>query len=180
MKPRRFKPHSRCTLRGSLFLSLLLSLLLTSPALSMSREELPPDNSQALAGVEEARIVFDINLSSGQKLALYLEVIRQTYHDLLKAGRQPEIILAFRGASVRLISTETWSFGQEEQQSLQQAALILRELKGLGIRLEACAIATKLFKIDQATILPEFRLVGNTFISLMGYQSKGYALIPIQ
>lgn len=138
------------------------------------------DDADALTGVTAAKTLFDINLSEPQKLGLYLRVINQTYDDLLRQGRQPEMVVAFRGASVRLISTERWSFSEEDQQQLIQSASLLKELKAKGVRLEACSIATDLFRIDTDTILPEIKVVGNTFVSLTAYQSRGYNLIPIQ
>lgn len=134
----------------------------------------------ALEGMKSAKTLFDINLTEAKKLELYLNVIKQTHADLVRQGLTPKIVIAFRGASVRLVSTETWSFTEDDQQSLERSAKLLKELAALGIRLEACSIATNLFKVDNSTLLPGIEVVGNTFISLTGYQSKGYALIPIQ
>lgn len=146
-----------------------------NPALSA-----PIDDSDALRGIKAAKTIFDINLSDAKKLELYLGVIRLTREDLVRQGQNPDIVIAFRGASVRLVSTETWVFSEEDQRSLQKSALILKELRELGAKIEACSIATNLFKVDNNTILPGIKVVGNTFVSLMGYQTKGYALIPIQ
>ncbi|SDO66394.1 DsrE family protein [Desulforhopalus singaporensis] len=138
------------------------------------------DDSDALAGVGAAKIIFDINLNDANKLELYLGVIERTRNSLVDQGFDPDIVIAFRGASVRLVTTETWSFTEERQLSLKRSAQMLRELAGAGVKLEACSVAVELFKVDRKTILPEIKIVGNTFISLMGYQSKGYALVPIQ
>ncbi len=45
--------------------------------------------------------------------------------------------------------------------------------------MESCSIATKLMGVDNVTFIPYVKPVGNTFVSLIGYQKKGYALIPI-
>lgn len=136
-------------------------------------------DGDALAGLKSSKTVFDINVSDVNKLDLYLGVIGKTRLDLLRQGVEPEIIIAFRGASVRLVNSETWSFSEEDQQVLNKVAAYLKELSSQGVKLEACSIATDLYKVDNATILPEIKVVGNTFVSLTGYQSKGYALIPI-
>jgi intracellular sulfur oxidation DsrE/DsrF family protein len=138
------------------------------------------DDSDALHGVHTTKGLFDINVSDAQKLELYLNVIKKTHDDLVAQGQRPDFVIAFRGASVRFISSELWSFSVEDQQSLQRSAAMLRELKALGVKLEACSIATDLFKIDNSTILPEIKVVGNTFVSLIGYQAQGYGLVPIQ
>lgn len=138
------------------------------------------DDSVALDGVHNPKTLFDINLTTAKKLELYLEVIKKTYDDISRQGHKPDMILAFRGGAVRLINSETWSFSEEDQLSLKKSAILIDDLVQLGIKVEACSIATNLFKIDNSTLLPGIKVVGNTFVSLTGYQNKGYALVPIQ
>ena len=47
-----------------------------------------------------------------------------------------------------------------------------------GVKLEICLFAAEVFGVDPASVLPEIKRVGNGWISLIGYQSKGYALVP--
>lgn len=156
-------------------LILFMGLITTNAAMSA-----PYSDTKALEGVTASKTLFDINISEAPKLELYLSVIKQTHEDLVRQGVTPEIVIAFRGASVRLVSTETWAFSEEEQKSLERSAQLLAQLAGNGIRLEACSIATNLFKVENSTLLPDIEVVGNTFVSLTGYQNKGFALIPIQ
>lgn len=142
-------------------------------------EKAPPDNAHALNNVNSAKTVFDVNVGKADKLLLYLTVIRKTHDTLVAEGLKPEFVIAFRGATVRLLTTETWSFEEEDQVSLNNARTMLKEFNDAGIRLEVCSVATGLHNVDNNTVLPELRLVGNTFVSLIGYQSKGYALVPI-
>jgi intracellular sulfur oxidation DsrE/DsrF family protein len=134
----------------------------------------------ALESVQTTKTLFDINVSTANKLELYLQVIEQTYDDLVRQKQTPVFVIAFRGASVRLITTENWAFSDEDQESIKKAAASIHQLSNKGVKLEACSIATRLFKVDNKTILPEVKVVGNTFVSLVGYQTKGYALVPIQ
>jgi hypothetical protein len=46
--------------------------------------------------------------------------------------------------------------------------------------MEACSFATRLFGIDNGTLLEGIKPVGNTFVSLTGYHAQGYASIPLQ
>ena len=39
--------------------------------------------------------------------------------------------------------------------------------------------AMRIFQADPALLIPGDKLVGNVFNSMMGYQTKGYALIVI-
>lgn len=68
----------------------------------------------------------------------------------------------------------------------QEAGGILMEIESnvealaeLGVRQEICAVATRVFGIDNKTILPGLPLVGDGFISLIGYQAQGYHLVPV-
>lgn len=137
------------------------------------------NDNDALKSVENTQALFDINVGTAQKLELYLQVIQQTYDDLIRQKQSPDFIIAFRGASVRLITTKNWAFSDDDQASIKKAASLIRNLNDLGVQLEACSIATTLFKVDKMSILPEIKVVGNTFVSLIGYQTKGYALVPI-
>ena len=139
----------------------------------------PPDDSDALNGVKEGKVIFDINMSEPKKMTLYLMVIKQTVDDLKSQGVEPDVILAFRGLSVRLISTDREQVELEDFVHLDKIAEQLAELKTLGVRMEACSVATKLFNVDNQSLLDGIKPVGNTFVSLTGYQAQGYANIPI-
>lgn len=45
--------------------------------------------------------------------------------------------------------------------------------------MESCSISTRLLDIDNESIIPGIKPVGNTFVSQIGYQKKAYAVIPI-
>lgn len=139
-----------------------------------------PNDAMALSGVSSGKVVWDINTGSSSKLALYLGVIEETYDDLVRQGVTPDMVFTFRGESLRIISLEhdqitLDSFPDIKQSAQKLHALMLRP----GIRMEACSIAARIFEVDTGKILHGIRPVGNTFVSLIGYQSKGYAIIPI-
>lgn len=138
------------------------------------------DDRDALRGVQKAKGLFDVAVSDAKRLEFNLKVIQRTYDGLVQQGQTPELIVAFRGPTVRLINTETWSFTEEDQETLKRVSLLLSTLKKQGVRFEACSVATGLFRVDNETILPEIKVVGNTFISLIGYQAQGFSLIPIK
>lgn len=137
------------------------------------------DDADALKGVTVGKAVFDVNLGDAGKLALYLSVIKETHEGLVKQGVKPDLLMAFRGPSVLLISTNREKIPADQQAKYDEVAKLIKELKGLGVKLEACSIATRVMKVDNATIYPEIKVIGNTFISLMGYQRNGYAYVPV-
>lgn len=160
----------------------LLTTFLLSLALLCATNvfaETVPDDSDALKGVKTGKVIFDINMTEPKKMTLYLMVIRQTVDDLKRQGVEPDVILAFRGLSVRLISKDREQFELEEYMHLDKIAEQIADLGAQGVRMEACSVATRLFKIDNNTLLDGIKPVGNTFVSLTGYQAQGYANIPI-
>jgi intracellular sulfur oxidation DsrE/DsrF family protein len=48
-----------------------------------------------------------------------------------------------------------------------------------GVKFEICLIAVKYAGIEPSSILPEIKQVGNGWISVIGYQARGYSLVPI-
>lgn len=138
-----------------------------------------PDDSAALAGVETGKVIFDINMGDPKKMTLYLTVIGQTVDDLERQGVEPDVILAFRGHSVKLVSTDRESFELTDFEHLDRIAEQVAELQKRGVRMEACSVACRLFNVEQTTLLEGIKPVGNTFVSLTGYQAQGYANIPI-
>ncbi|WP_028109596.1 DsrE family protein [Ferrimonas futtsuensis] len=133
-----------------------------------------PLDTQALKGVAQGKALFDINLSELEKLPLYLQVIEMTHDGLTAQGTAPDFVIAFRGASVQFIH------GQDgHNPARQKIASQIQRLKARGVRMEACSIATELFGVDNSQLLPGIEPVGNTFISLIGYQSQGYSSIVI-
>lgn len=138
------------------------------------------DDRDSLQGLTEVRPLFDLNVSNPDELLFYLKVIQQTVSSLQEQKQKIDCIVAIRGGAVRLVTTENWSFDEEEQQKLRDARARIDELARSGVKFEACSVAMGLFKVDPATLLPTVKGVGNTFISLIGYQSKGYVIVPVK
>jgi len=158
------------------FLPFLLLLLLVPGIASADK----PSDASALEGVTSGKIAWDINMSSADKLLLYLKVMDETYEDLKRQGVEPDMVLTFRGPSVRLITTERTDVPLDEEPHYDGIA---EQMQGLlakpNVRAEACSVATRLTGVDADTLLPGIEHVGNTFVSQIGYQAKGYAIIPI-
>lgn len=157
------------------FFSLLLGLMVSTGAFAASK----PDDADALKGVTEGKVLFDINMTDAKKMTLYLMVIRETVEDLKRQGVKPDVVLAFRGLSVRLISKDREQMELTDFDHLDKISAQLADLQKQGVRMEACSVATRLFRIDNGSLLDGIKPVGNTFVSLTGYQAQGYANIPI-
>jgi intracellular sulfur oxidation DsrE/DsrF family protein len=55
----------------------------------------------------------------------------------------------------------------------------IEHFRQTGIVLEQCDIAARTFDVDPKDILPGIRVVDNGFVSMIGYQTKGYAVVPM-
>ena len=133
---------------------------------------------EALEGVGSAKAIFDVRIGQPQSAALHLKLIHQTYKDLAMAKKKPNFVVVFIGPSVKLISKNRAEFTLEDQQSLDEIATAVSDMKRDGIKTEVCGVALKIFKVDPASVLPEIKKVENGWISEIGYQAKGYSLVP--
>jgi|WetSurMetagenome_2_1015567.scaffolds.fasta_scaffold40957_5 predicted peroxiredoxin len=164
-------------MKTSFYSITLLGLCVILPSKGFSQEI---NDSSALENLSTGKVLWDITIDNPKKLALYLSVIKETYEGLLKQNVSPDMIFTFHGGVVKLISTNPEKVPLEDHDELDKVQQLLNELqKKEGVKMESCSIATRLFGIDNKTILEGIKPVGNTFISIIGYHSKGYAVIPI-
>ncbi|WP_018141775.1 DsrE family protein [Thioalkalivibrio sp. ALJ7] len=158
---------------SSLFLLLALSLT------TLSVQADAPTDARALEGVDQGRVVFDLNNNDPELMALYLMVIRETFEDLTDQGVEPDMILTFRGRAVTMVSEDRERFELTEFDHLDAIEDHIAALQEKGVHMESCSVATRLFGVDHGELLPGIEPVRNTFVSLTGYQAQGYAVIPI-
>jgi intracellular sulfur oxidation DsrE/DsrF family protein len=128
-----------------------------------------------------AKVVWDINLADPKKLLLNFRVIRQTYDDLERANVRPDMVFAFRGPVVRLISSEPGQLSPEDANAVETVQQLLGDMvKKPGVSMQACGISTQAMGVEDKKLLSGIARVSNSFLSLIGYQARGYSLIVIQ
>jgi len=150
--------------------SLIVAIMLTGSLSSTLQAAPKPEVSEALSGLTAARVIVDVRVPDLEKLVFNLRLFEETFEGIEKQGVKADMIVAFRGPGVRLLTVA----------ALDEEALdLFRTLKKKGVRFEACAVAMRVFKADPAKLLPEVKLVPNGFYSLIGYQNKGYATIAV-
>ena len=90
------------------------------------------------------------------------------------------MVLVFIGETVKYLSTkQDEAFEMENEEHLESIQNSIKRLANLGVRMEVCAVATKVFKIDNNTIPKEMDIIADGFISLIGWQTQDYKLVPI-
>lgn len=162
----------------SLVFMVLLCTLLSPPA--RAEQPLPaPDDHAALANLSSGRAVFDIRIGEPQQLLFALKVIDETAAGLRRQKVSPEFILTFRGATLPLLKRSAPAGKPGEQAVLAEIHERLDEFRQQQMPLEACNVAARVFRVEAADLDPSLKLVGNSIISLIGYQQQGYALIPM-
>lgn len=137
------------------------------------------DDSAALKGIKEGKIAFDIHEGNPKLLLARLNVIDETRQSLIQQGVTPSFILAFRGPATKLVQTDQDKIKPEDRELAAKVAARIKEMsKAPGVEgFEQCAVASRTQETKTELVLPEIRVVGNGFISLMAYQAKGYAYI---
>ena len=134
-----------------------------------------------LKGLKSVKAVFDFELGNPQSALLHLKVIDQTFKDknIRAITKKPDIVVIFIGPSVKLTSKKKEGFSAEDQKILDEFASTISELSKEGIKFEICLVAAKAYGVEPSSILPEVKQIGNGWISLIGLQAKGYAIVPV-
>lgn len=156
-------------------------LLLTSLFLFISTPSTAEiDNSSALEGLTQVKAVFDINQGNPERLKLRLQLVEMSWKQLKKAGANPDFILTFRGKASFLMTAGMKHIAIEDRDVQQEIHALIEQFSNRGIPLEQCAVAASIAGIDVEDFIPQLKVVANGYISLMGYQNKGYAFIPME
>ena len=134
------------------------------------------DDARALASLAEAPVIHDVRTAEIKSLQFILKVIADTRNGLLEQNVTGDVIVSMRGPTVKLLVT-----GSQVGTPEARAALAKRisTLSAQGVRLEACGYALDLFALDPQDLIDGVTPVGNSLLSLIGYQNKGYAYIPM-
>lgn len=160
---------------------LTLVLLICLPHVTAQAETTPSINdAAALKGVAVGKGVFLIDFTDPGKTAFYLEIIRGTHAGMRRQGVTPDFVVVYIGPTVRFLSRQPdFDLEMQHGDNLKAVAEQVAGLHELGVRQEVCAIATRVFKVANESLLPGLSLVGDGFISLIGWQSQGYRLVPL-
>jgi len=133
----------------------------------------------AMKGVNSVKVIFDMRDGIPELAALHMKLIHDTYKELSAMKKEPVFVVVFMASAVKLISSNRTEFSAEEQKYLKEIADTISKMSEDGIHLEVCLAAVKYFGIEPASIQSEIKQVGNGWISEIGYQGRGYTLVPV-
>lgn len=154
---------------------LIVILLFTCSPLYASE----PRNDDALKGLTAAKVVFDINVGKPNMLLLRLKFVDKTYQQLSKFGVTPSFVLAFRGKASRYVTNTEDYVHPDDLAKKREVEEWIKHFSKTGMTLEQCELAAELQGIDNDEFLPQVKVVANGYISMIGYQNKGYAFVPM-
>ncbi len=133
----------------------------------------------AIDGQKSIKIIFDVNVGEPEKLLFRMRLIDQTYSELQEAGITPVFVIAFRGEASRFITRGSLYLPEEDRPYKQKMREWLKRFKEKGFTMQQCTKATDLLLIDIKDLVSFVKPIRNGYISLAGYQSQGYSLIPM-
>jgi hypothetical protein len=155
--------------------ALLIAVLVTpvtTPANQLS-------DANALKGLKAVKVVCDVNVGDPELLLRRVGQIDDTYTQLIDAGIQPTFIVAFRGPATKYVTRGTGYVSPEHLAIKKEIQGWIDQFHENGFILEQCAIAARAQKVSYDDLLPQITVVQNGYISIVAYQNRGYALLPM-
>jgi len=158
----------------SLLFAAAFVTLLSTPALAVGYDS-------ALKGVNNYDAVFEVTQASPKVANIVFWAVKNAYEvaEVKKLSKAAKTVVVFHGPAVKLLSSNKAPFNGEEWAEVEKFQATLRQMKKDGVKLEVCLYAAKVMEVDKATIIPEIDQVGNGFVSVIGYQMQGYAVVRI-
>ncbi|MDW7710877.1 MAG: DsrE family protein [Deferrisomatales bacterium] len=168
------KGKAKCLVRVCAGLVWVAAAVCFSPAAAQ-------EYAAALQGLERLDVVFDVAQGNPAAANVVFWAVRDVYQaeEVRALPEKPRVVVAFRGPAVRLLSTKREGVTREDAEAMDRFAATLREMKKDGVRLEVCLYAVQVLGVDPASLLPEVDRVTNGFVSVVGYQNQGYAVVAI-
>jgi len=134
--------------------------------------------NEALAGVKSVKALIDFRTGNPQKALVYLTLIDDTFNDrnIQAVTAHPDFVINFGGESVKLFAKDGKGYSTEEQKTIDQIKDKITAMAKEGIEFDYCAYGGKLFGVDP-TKVSGVGVVDNGWVSLVGYQARGYSLL---
>lgn len=135
----------------------------------------------ALKGVKDFDVVFDFTHGDPKVANIILTAVDSVDDatEVSSMPNEPKIAVVIHDYAVKLISTERGDYDDAAWAEVQKFQNTLKEMKKQGATLEVCQYALDVFGVDRDSVIPEVDQVPNGFVSVIGYQEQGYALVRI-
>ena len=162
-----------------LYLSVMIVLaVLVTCSVSFSSQT-SFDNNRSLNGITKAFVYFDISLKDDKLLVFRMGLLDKTIRMMQEEGLEVTTVIGFRGGASRFITKDDHYVLEEEVENKTKIQDWIKRFSSQGITIEQCAIAAEMNDIKVDDFLSEVNIVGNGYISLVGYQAQGYSVVPM-
>lgn len=137
--------------------------------------------NNALKGVQGFDAVYEVTQGNPKVANIVFWAVKNSYEapEVKALSKAPNIAVVFHGPAVKLISSDNEFFNGAEWAEVEKFQETLRQMKKDGVKMEVCLYAAKVMGVDKSTIIPEVDHVDNGFVSVIGYQMQGYAVVRI-
>jgi len=149
--------------------------------LLMSTQAFSAGYDNALKGVKSYDAVYEVTTENPKVTNIVFWAVKNSYEVAeVKALPNPsKIVVVFHGPAVKMLSSDKAPFDATAWAEVEKFQETLRQMKKEGVTLEVCGYAVKVMGVDKTKIMPEIDIVGNGFVSVIGYQMQGYAVVRV-
>ncbi|MHB8255525.1 MAG: DsrE family protein [Acidiferrobacter sp.] len=137
------------------------------------------NDSAALAGLHQAKAIFLVNVRKPVAVEHLVKVIGLTRRQLLSQKVTPHFIVVFIGPDVAFLTKDRRGIPYMDERAVANIQKDIADLSAKGVQFQACGVALHGMDVKPMAVIPQVTPIGNGFISLIAYQEKGYALVPI-
>ena len=139
------------------------------------------DYENALKDVKQVKAVFDYTQKSAAISNILVWPIQNVYKDdtVNSLPNSPMAAVVFHGPAVKLLSTDASHHAGQDAAEVKKFQNALTQMRKDGVKLEVCAYALKVLKVDPDTVITAIDKVPNGFVSVVGYQAQGYEVVRI-
>jgi len=157
-----------------LFFAAACIVLMATPVLAAGYDN-------ALKGVNSYDAVFEVTQGNPKVANIVFWAVKNSYEvaEVKELAKAPNMAVVFHGPAVKLLSSDKTFFNDADRVEVEKFQKRLGQMKKDGVKLEVCLYAAKVMGVDKATIIPEIDQVGNGFVSVIGYQMQGYAVVRL-
>lgn len=135
----------------------------------------------ALKGVTGFDAVYEVSQGNPAVANVVFWAVKNSYEtaEVKTLPKGSNVVVVLHGPAVKLISSSKGAFSDADWAEVQKFQDTLRQMRKGGVGLEVCDYAVKVMGVDPATIIPEVDHVPNGFVSVVGYQMQGYAVVRV-
>jgi len=159
----------------SIILTIFLVFFIV-PQVASSQQQ---DTTGALDNLSGLKAYFDIKADSAAKIEKRLVWINDMYEQMSQKGIKASFIIGFRSQASFFVIRQDEDIDEEDIPAKRKIEKWLKHFAVLGIPIEQCGLSAELYDIEPQDFLPEITVIKNGYMSMIKYQNKGYAFVPM-